>query len=537
MDYEKIYFQEENQAYIKTKLGSERMIPIYAKEIKDGYDKLYWSALVKNENIKDIIEKNSWDLDIGSGFPGFTIYGQQEDGIYSRFNRDDGVEPIVYVRDFHGLKDNYVEIIEEFRLLNNLYYDNQKKEYINLEEGEETVIQIKNETYVYINLKYLKRFLAVKNMSLVIYFDMIYTEPGKLSEIGIDNDNSITYVEDSIKYDIYIGENNLIGENKRISRLNGKKIIKGMNIQLCGYWPYDTKEKYESFVIGQDENGEEVEFSCNPNYLSNYFGANEGNPHYLTPVFFTKDVLTKYYSKPERYDVGDNILHCGNLWSLKIDNQHKEVVSVYLGDLGSSLTHKEQLYWKSFNIVSDIGISDTRFTRDFLASFTDPISIDLLFKQRFNMFNTKWKNKFGWNLFLPLSENDQYNFEHIRIPVSNSISEFDTLVLSLVKTIIDSLNEKEIRKQLKGDYGDIKGIAKLENWMIENNIRDYKEHIDFLKNLQTLRSTSVGHRKGKNYEKVSKTFDIGSKTYSDVFEEILKESIKFIDFIDLVFLS
>lgn len=61
---------------------------------------------------------------------------------------------------------------------------------------------------------------------------------------------------------------------------------------------------------------------------------------------------------------------------------------MYLGDLGSSLTHKEQLYWKSFNIISDVGISDTRFTRDFLASFTEPQSIDLLFKQKFNMFNT-----------------------------------------------------------------------------------------------------------------------------------------------------
>lgn len=106
-----------------------------------------------------------------------------------------------------------------------------------------------------------------------------------------------------------------------------------------------------------------------------------------------------------------------------------------------------------------------------------------------------------------------------------------------MKTIIDSINEKEIRKQLKGDYGDIKGIAKIENLLIENKISDYKKHIDFLKNLQSLRSTSVGHRKGKNYEKVSKTFNIGSKTYCDVFEEILKESIQFIDFMDLVFLS
>lgn len=134
MDYERIYSQEENQVYIKTKLGSELMIPIYAKEIKDGYNKLYWSALVENTRTKSIMEKDEWDLGIGSGLPGFTTYGDEKDATYSRFNRDDGIEPIVYVREFNGLKENSVEIIEEFRLLNNLYYDNQKKEYINLEE-------------------------------------------------------------------------------------------------------------------------------------------------------------------------------------------------------------------------------------------------------------------------------------------------------------------------------------------------------------------------------------------------------------------
>jgi hypothetical protein len=537
MDYKKLYYQDEMQLYIKSKLGHEVMVPLYAKEINNGFDILYWSALVSKDKKQEVLEKADWDLDIGSGMPGFTRYGWDTDCQYSRFNGLDGIEPIVYPRDFHGLKEGYIEIIEEFRLLNNLYYQKQTDEYINLKDGEETVLKIENKCNVYIKLKYLKRFLAVKNMELAVYFDIQYKEIGKLKQISLQQD-TIDYVDDSINYDVYIGEYNVTGETNRISRLHGKKLISGIPLQECGYWPYDTQARYEKFVIGTNQSGEEVEFECNPENLSNYFGSNPGAPHYLTPVFFTKDVLNKYYSKPETYSIDDGILRCGGLWSLYIDNQHKKYISVYLGDLGRSLSHKEQLYWKSFNVTCNEQISTTKFKRDFMAQFTDPESVDLIFKQKLNSFNRKWSEKFNWDLLLPLSENDQYNFEHIRIPINESILELDTLTLSLVKTIIDSLNEKQIEKMLSQKYENLKGsISKLEKWLIESNVQDYQEQIKFLRNLQELRSSSSGHRKGSNYIKISKKFDIGDKTYADVFEEILLNVIQFLDFMEQNFIS
>ncbi|NFG24544.1 hypothetical protein FDF11_13660 [Clostridium botulinum] len=536
MDNEKIYYQEKNQLYIKNNLGNEMMVPVYAKEIKNGYDSLYWSALISIDIRKSVLEKTDWDLSIGEGTPGFTVYGNDVDGIYSRFNGLDGIEPIVYPRNFHGLREDYVEIIEEFKLLNNLYYDKQKDEYISLEDGEETVIRIENKTNVYIKLKYLKKFLAVKNMDLAIYFDIQFNEIGTLKDIGLKQD-TVYYVDDSINYDVYIGEYNVTGETNRMSRINGKKLITGIPLQECGYWPYDKQAKYEKFIIGTNKNGEEIEFECNPEMLNNYFDSNPQSPHYLTPVFFTKDVLNKYYSKPEIYSVEDSILKCGALWSLYIDNQDKNYVSAYLGDLGRSLSYKEQLYWKSFNVACDEKISETKFKRDFMAQFADPEAIDLIFKQKFNAFCKKWNKKYKWDLFLPLSEKDQYNFEHIRIPINNSISELDTLTLSLVKAIIDSLNEKEIEKNLKLQYDNLKGsITKLEKWLIEINVKEYQEHIKFLRDLQELRSSSSGHRKGKNYKKISKKFEIGSKSYADVFEEILENVIRFLDFMEECFL-
>ena len=70
------------------------------------------------------------------------------------------------------------------------------------------------------------------------------------------------------------------------------------------------------------------------------------------------------------------------------------------------------------------------------------------------------------------------------------------LVLSLVKVLIDSLNEKEIVRQLKCTYEKLVGsISKLEMWMCEKGLENYQTHIKFLRNLQELRSCGTGHRK------------------------------------------
>jgi hypothetical protein len=48
--------------------------------------------------------------------------------------------------------------------------------------------------------------------------------------------------------------------------------------------------------------------------------------------------------------------------------------------------------------------------------------------------------------------------------------------------------------------------------------------ISFFRNLQELRSSSVGHRKSKNYQKISKVFGIDVKPLSSVFTTILNEA-------------
>lgn len=56
-------------------------------------------------------------------------------------------------------------------------------------------------------------------------------------------------------------------------------------------------------------------------------------------------------------------------------------------------------------------------------------------------------------------------------------------------------------------------------------------HIKFLRNLQELRSTGMGHRKGKGYEKIKKEFSIQDDLKTS-FGDILISAISFVDFME-----
>ena len=128
---------------------------------------------------------------------------------------------------------------------------------------------------------------------------------------------------------------------------------------------------------------------------------------------------------------------------------------------------------------------------------------------------------------MPLTEDDQYNFDLLRIPLTESQDEFDGLVLSLVKVIIDSLNEKKIQESIE-DEKDLKGIGKLEKWLQISGRTDYVVHTKFLRNLQDLRSKGTGHRKGTGYDKIASSFGVGTKDLREVFEDILRSADTFL---------
>lgn len=283
--------------------------------------------------------------------------------------------------------------------------------------------------------------------------------------------------------------------------------------------------KFEKFKFKNDE-GKMIEFTCEESELANYFGANPEAPHFLTPIFFKKGVLDKYYNKPSKYSITDGYFSYGNKWGINIDNNARGCVMVYLGDLGR-LPYNEQQYWKLYNILKG-NVSPTSFKRDFQAEFCSPIEPALFFKERLELFNAEWKKKVTWDLFKPLNKEDEHHIKTLRVP-DNEQKEFDEVVLSLNKIVIDSLNVAEMKKGLSFEKED-RSIVILKKYLEQKYKVNSPQMIEFLKDLQNLRSTGSAHRKGEDYKKAYKKFDKGS--LSKTFKNILIKSVTMLNTIE-----
>lgn len=517
--------------------GKSEWITAYANHRDSSEWATFYCALISNERIEKSLSDPSWDLSFGHGMPGFSFHFEEgkEIGTYYRYS-DEGIEPLVIWRSFYGMKEGYCEISEEFRHYFNLYEDKTNNKFIRVDDnGDDEDVILMSENEIKIKIRLIKEFLAVKKMYLALFFSLDRFSEKTIEELGIKEYHEHKKGDDFI---YSIGARNidfLTDENKKSQGwLLGKKLIpalKDFEPKLFGR----EEKKFVDFIIGVDEEGKEIVHTCDEDKLANFFGKNKGSPQFLTPVAFKKDVLTKYYSQPEKYSVRDGYLECGGMWGLHLDNNQSDYVMVFLGDLGH-LSYKEQLYWKGFNVATKGKISHTAWARGIEAKFADPEKSDLFFKQKYNVFQEGWEKKFGWKFFRPLAKGDEHHFKTLHIPLTNEQKEFDEQVLSLVKIFIDSLNEKELEKGSNIAKKDARGIDKLEGFLRAKGCV-FVEMIEFLRNLQDLRSAGVAHLKGSRYEKIKQEFSIGQKDLPQVFDDILVKCIRTLNTLEAHFIK
>lgn len=483
------------------------------------------------------MKATDWDLHTDDTMPVWWSSIQEgETERYSRLSSSRGVEPLVICRNFHGLKQSYREVCEEFRLYHNLYHDAANKRYVAHDDGgnEEDIIQY-DDWLIKIKTHALLRYAADKQCHLAAFFESFRYSESTLAELNLKTDQR-RIQSGLILYDFSLDDAEMLLDEKKKSRscIWGKKLIsppKPTNRERI------AKVPYQDFIIGQKPDGSPVLHTCDPEQLANYFGKNPSAPHYLTPVHFRPEVLQKYFGDPEKYSVEDGYLRCGALWGLRLDNNHEGYLTVFLGDLGRDLTSAERDYWKSFNIPPEgPGVSAVNWKRGFMAEFADPTQPCLRFKELFSYFQREHRYQQAWALFKDLADEDQHFFDALRAPLTRGPAEFDSQVLALTKVIVDSINEEEIEKRITTLAEGDKGISKLEKFLLSKGLTGYEPHVQFLKNLQRLRSTGVAHRKGENFKKIAASFGLDKNDRIKVFEAILCKSAEFIEFLIAGFL-
>lgn len=489
-----------------------------------------WSALLDQRAIQKAMKTDSWDLHRGDGKPGFMQSWSKGKEVtsYLRFGDDEGFRPFIIYRYFWDAFPSYVELDEEFRLYHDLAEDKERGLLLSFDEsGREIQIARITSDRVDVQLKYLRQFQAGTGLHLAIYFDSV-----RFSNIPINQvpayEQQFLDQKNMIRWQRFIAERDfpIVEEYKTFSRVLGKIILPPPGLEKAGVWPFKIEEDNKrevTFIMGVDNEGNEIEYSSDPDKLSDYFGGNPGKPHYLTPIYFRREVLAKYFAEPERYTVSDGMLRCLSLWSCQIDNDIEAYVVVFLGDLGRDLPYNERLHWRQFNVLPDGGVSKTNFRRSFLNQFADPQSSDLAFRHLYIAINRNWEKVFGWPLFLPPSPEDEHLLDTVRVPLTNSQSELDEQIGHITKLVIDSLNEKELAKMAGTLKEGTKGIGKLDGFLAATKFLQREVVIQLFRDVQSLRSTGSAHRKGSDYQKIAAKLNIDPKRRPDAVRRLLQE--------------
>ena len=523
--------QKKTLEQLRCELRATDMVPVYLKG-ENGSDGIY-SVLVPCARIDEALSQPYWDFTPEDSVPFVDVMyeGGEKRAEYLRYGIRNGIEPLVVDRNFSGLRNGYMEVCEEFRLFHNLYHDRQKNEYIKFDDaGDEDTVIVVEPNCIQIRLQEIRQFLAIKEMYLSIQFGRVEHSTHSLKDLGLKESGS-NHRDDLICWRLVYG-----GGRRAFSRILGKRLVAPLPKSMSGFREFagESGQKYVEFVIGIDEDGGENTYTCNPDVLANYFGANSDAPNYLTPVHFRKQVLDKYYQQPSKYSVGDSFVSCGDLWTLDIDNHHGDRVCVWLGRVGESLPFQEQLHWRTYNVAPVGSISEVYFQRQFQQRPMNTDQPDLLFKRRYRELREASQNHLGWQILQPLHPDDEHHFQALRNPATDEQQDFDNLVLSLTKILIDSLHVKRLNSLLSDEHKEglgQGGIAHLEAVLASRNIEGAAEHIAFLRNLQSLRSSSSAHRKGSKYKKIAKQFGIESQNLRDVFAGILWQALNFLKFL------
>jgi hypothetical protein len=508
-------------------VGTEQWQSLYVSGDGEAGRFGLWCALLDDDAVEHALANTGWDLMIGDGKPGFSASWPKGEEVttYHRYGGREGVRALVHHRSFHGAFPSYCELDEEFRHYHDLAHDPARGLLLSFDDsGREVEVARIEKGHVSARLKYLRQYQAVTRQHLAIYVDSVRYSRIPLEDVGERHDEA---VNERLRWSRDVVACDFRREYETFSRVLLKVILPPPPLEKAGVWPFDDEgdDPEVCFVIGVDQDGDNIEHTSNPDSLSNYFGANPGAPNYLTPVYFRREVLAKYYAEPERYTVSDGQLSCLALWSCQIDNNLESHVAVFLGDLGRDLPYEERLHWRQFNVPPEGGISETNFGRSFLAQFTEPEAPDLVFKAEYERFSTDWEAKYGWPFFLPLAPGDAHLLDTVRVPVANSQSEMDDQVLNLTKLVVDSLNEKEFAKAAADVPEGAKGIAKLEAFFASTDFAGGDSVVRFLRDLQLLRSTGSGHRKGSGYDKAIARLGVDPSRKPDAVARLLEEAV------------
>lgn len=449
-----------------------------------------FSCLSNLELEEEILGGTDWIRHVEDFDPGFCVTG---DGILYGNGRDEAFDYLVKKVYFHSLERAQLHVSQEFVFLFGLLRGDDGNYYAVDECGREEMVVEVGDDLARFRTKYLMRYIAAKQMLYVQFVDsrVASSEHYPLgAELVCDEDCREVSCHCGIWFQSTRERDYLL------SMMCARSIVRPRDVSTCGIWPYDeeSEEDYPEFIVEELPDGSFRRFTCDPDRVGNYFGANPGAPHYLTPVYFSPSVLDRYRDDPH-FEVTERRLSCGTQWGVEIDVTVPSRVMLYLGDLGRDLPASERAHFLAHEISpSDQSISATALAQDFFNSFDAPMGPVAAFLAARKELDEAWEENLGNRLFRPLHPDEGDMEKLVYIPSGNGRRELDSVILNLTKLCVDYIDESGLeRADSPGGINRLK--ATLEREGVEVSLSP-------LRDLQSIRSASMAHAKGSKYEKL-----------------------------------
>ncbi|WP_243896432.1 hypothetical protein [Actinomyces bowdenii] len=448
-----------------------------------------------------VLSSSTWDLSIGAGTPGFIQRSNSDvEAEYYRIYEAPELEPLIIVQEFHGVAPNATLVSEEFILLMNLWKDPKSGNYFKIGDDGSKDLAIKIDgSKIEIRTPILKKYLAARQLDAILYVDSVVSVPTALSGkefSGIEIEDRSNGRDECLSRSV--GEMPY-GHQKVFSRVLVKHVLIAPPQETCGIWPWDELDPldYPDFVIGEDEIGKPIKFTCDPDQLANYFGANPDAPHYLTPVFFKPEVLQKYYDNSDLYTVSAGRISCGCKWAVDIDNYDSGAVSVFLGDIGRDIPRGDWSHWLAHNVPPTQKMSETNIRLSFLNQSVESPNPEHRFKLSYQNLLGVWNERWGWTLYRDATGSDAGIIKRLRIPLNDTDAELRLQLLNLALVLVDLLNEKALSAEISADKNE-KGIAKLRRFLELKGYPQVDRDIKLLQKVQQMRSRIAAHASGSS---------------------------------------
>ena len=370
-------------------------------------------------------------------------------------------EQIIFARSFEGVESRreYFELEQKIAHILELHYMSERNAWCRLNQfGDiEDIVKITklddlpnngSGTIVTINKNALGKYTSVGKFSLCRMFDFTRYKTGGFSGWGRQKEPTRFGNGDDIfgRLVVYNG----YGSYSRGFQVKNISVPQEQVINAgWGRSSPEEAKQYASFIAHDWKNNRIAEISCDPSCLASYFVESE-LPFQITPAFFRSEVLLKYKSDREKYQLEDRSVSCRGAWHLKtFDINEVGQVHTYLIYL-SRLPYEEQLHWKQYNEKPKAPLSKRALSTDFKGQSYDeydPLR-SLKYKlKKLNRAQVRW-----WTL------RGEDVPKKVQYPFTSSIDEWADEILHLDQLVVEGFEEKWLRRKAKelGRNPDIK---------------------------------------------------------------------------------